>query len=112
MSFQISSRSRLMPSPGIFWKPFVSGGLLSNFRLDEKVSMCLTVLLMGFTCSFWLAPEYHMQVAHGEVSDKFVLADGHPAPSMQAGERVYMAYCDNLNAGAFSRKLAGELRDD
>eukprot|EP00959_Pyramimonas_sp_CCMP1952_P042741 893845-Pyramimonas_sp.AAC.1 len=23
-----------------------------------------------------------------------------------------MAYCDNLNAGVFSRKQAGELRDD
>eukprot|EP00959_Pyramimonas_sp_CCMP1952_P025163 527995-Pyramimonas_sp.AAC.1 len=31
---------------------------------------------------------------------------------MQAGERVYMASSDNLNAGAFSCKLAGELRDD
>eukprot|EP00959_Pyramimonas_sp_CCMP1952_P006721 140409-Pyramimonas_sp.AAC.1 len=67
---------------------------------------------MGFTWSFWLVQEYHVQVARREVSDKFVLVDGHPVPSMQAGERVYMAYCDNLNAGAFSCKLAGELRDD
>eukprot|EP00959_Pyramimonas_sp_CCMP1952_P246661 5155194-Pyramimonas_sp.AAC.1 len=52
-----------------------------------------------------------MQVARREVSDSFVFVDGHPVPNVQEGERVYMAYCDNLNAGAFSRERAGELRD-
>eukprot|EP00959_Pyramimonas_sp_CCMP1952_P016543 350657-Pyramimonas_sp.AAC.1 len=67
---------------------------------------------MGFTWSLWLVQEYHMQVARRGASEKFALFDGHPVPSTQAGERVYMAYCENLNAGAFSCKQAGELRDD